>query len=74
MHKNEYKILEKFLFFQTATMLAYDMVTKYGMYPNGCALGIGAGSTRIEAVIQFLNYIMEDSWYAGSSEWFFQQQ
>jgi hypothetical protein len=37
------------------------LVTKYGMYPNGCALGIGAGSTRIEAVIQFLNYIMEDS-------------
>lgn len=36
------------------------LVTKYGMYQEGCALGIGSESTRLAAVSQFLNYIMEE--------------
>lgn len=33
------------------------LVTKYGLYPEACGLGIGAGSTRLDAVGVFLDFI-----------------
>ena len=35
------------------------LMTKYHIYPEGCALGIGAQSSNIEAVEKFLDYIYE---------------
>ena len=34
------------------------LVTKYHMYEESCAIGIGAHSSHIEAVEQFLEYVM----------------
>ena len=34
------------------------LVTKYHLYEESCAIGIGAQSTHIEAVEQFLEYVM----------------
>lgn len=33
------------------------LVSKYGVYPETAALGIGAGTTRLDAVAQFLEFI-----------------
>ena len=33
------------------------LVTKYGIYPETAALGIAAGTTRLDAVAEFLNFI-----------------
>ena len=33
------------------------LATRYHLYENGCALGIGAGTRRLEAVEAFLDYI-----------------
>lgn len=38
-----------------------NLMTKYHIYPNGCAIGIGAQSSNIEAVEQFLDYIYSES-------------
>lgn len=35
------------------------LMTEYHLYPDGCALGIGAKSANIEAVEQFLDYIFD---------------
>lgn len=35
------------------------LVTKYHLYTDGCALGLGANTGRIEAVEAFLDYIFE---------------
>ena len=34
-----------------------SLVKKYHLYENGCALGIGAGTRRLEAVEAFLDYV-----------------
>ena len=34
-------------------------MTKYHLYPEGCALGIGAQSNNLQAVERFLDYIYE---------------
>ena len=36
------------------------LVTRYGMYPGDCALGIGAHSERIDAVLAFLEFALEE--------------
>ena len=36
------------------------LMTEYSLYPESCALGIGAESTHIEAVELFLDYIFEE--------------
>lgn len=36
------------------------LMTKYSLYPESCALGIGSESTHIEAVELFLDYIFEE--------------
>ena len=36
------------------------LVTKYGIYPETAALGIGAETTRLEAVEQFLGFILQN--------------
>ena len=33
------------------------LISRYHIYENGCALGIGAQSGRIEAVEKFLDYV-----------------
>ena len=35
------------------------LISKYHIYTDGCALGIGAQSSNIEAVEKFLDYIYE---------------
>lgn len=35
------------------------LMTKYHLYPEGCALGIGAQSNNLQAVERFLDYIYE---------------
>jgi hypothetical protein len=36
------------------------LMTKYNLYPDSCALGIGAYSEHLDAVEQFLDYIFEE--------------
>ena len=36
------------------------LVTKYGIYPETAALGIGAETTRLDAVEQFLEFILQN--------------
>ena len=36
------------------------LMTKYNIYPDSCALGIGANSEHIEAVEAFLDYIFTE--------------
>lgn len=36
------------------------LITKYHIYADGCALGIGSKSEHIEAVEQFLDYVFEE--------------
>ena len=37
------------------------LMSKYHIYTEGCALGIGAQSSNIEAVQRFLEYIYEEN-------------
>lgn len=36
------------------------LVTRYQLYPDACALGIGAQSERIDAVLAFLEFVLEE--------------
>lgn len=37
------------------------LMTKYGIYPDNCVLGIGAQAQHLDAVEQFLDYIFEEA-------------
>lgn len=36
------------------------LVTRYGLYPGDCALGVSAQSDRIDAVLAFLEFVLEE--------------
>lgn len=36
------------------------LISKYGLYPESCALGIGATSERLDAVAVFLDFILRE--------------
>lgn len=36
------------------------LVTRYGLYPDGCALGVSAHSERIDAIAAFLEFVLEE--------------